>query len=224
MRLNPARAVRHLRRWPRLSLATLLAIALYFLLPAWLRVETRLLLAFDIAAAAFIAAIWIMMVEATPASLRRRARIEDEGRFTVLTSSATVALAVLLAVVFQLHNVKDSAPGQAALHVALAITTILLSWLFMNTMFALHYAHGYYGDDDAPGDEIAGGLAFPGKRPPDYWDFLYFSFVIGMTFQVSDVQIESHGLRRVALAHGALAFFFNVVILALTINIVAGLI
>jgi len=217
-------ATRHLRQRPRLALAALLTVALYFLLPAWLRVETRLLIAFDVAAALFIAATWVMMVRSTPAGLRRRAQIEDEGQVGVLTASAMVALAVLLAIVFQLHHVKDPDPLLSGLHLFLAVATILLSWLFMNTMFALHYAHGYYGDDDLPGDDIAGGLVFPGERPPDYWDFLYFSFVIGMTFQVSDVQIESHHLRRVALAHGVLAFFFNVVVLALTINIVAGLI
>jgi uncharacterized membrane protein len=92
-------------------------------------------------------------------------------------------------------------------------------------LFALHYAHSYYGESKTPSSyKHAGGLAFPGQREPDYWDFLYFSFVIGITFQVSDVQIENHRLRRVALAHGVSTFFFNVVILALTINIVAGLI
>jgi uncharacterized membrane protein len=100
-----------------------------------------------------------------------------------------------------------------------------LSWFFMNTMFALHYAHGYYGDSDPSSKyKPTGGLIFPGRAQPDYWDFLYFSFVVGMTFQVSDVQIEDHDLRRNVLAHGVLAFLFNVVILALTINIVAGLI
>jgi uncharacterized membrane protein len=91
-------------------------------------------------------------------------------------------------------------------------------------MFALHYAHSFYGDADGPADAEARGLAFPGRAEPDYWDFLYFSFTIGMTFQVSDVQIEGHRLRRTALVHGVLAFFFNVVVLALTINIIAGLI
>ena len=92
-------------------------------------------------------------------------------------------------------------------------------------MFALHYAHSYYADAD-PRDSRrhGGGLAFPGERNPEYWDFLYFSFVIGMTFQVSDVQIQDHSLRSIALVHGVVAFFFNVVIMALTINIVAGLI
>src|SRR5208282_440509 len=127
--------------------------------------------------------------------------------------------------VFDLHDLKDLRPAQAGVHVMLAALTILLSWFFMNTMFALHYAHGYYGDADPSSDYRAtGGLVFPGHPEPDYWDFLYFSFVIGMTFQVSDVQIEDHGLRRVALAHGVLAFFFNVVILALVINLLAGMI
>jgi uncharacterized membrane protein len=93
----------------------------------------------------------------------------------------------------------------------------------MNTIFALHYAHFFYGDSDDPTGAEARGLAFPGHAEPDYWDFLYFAFVIGMTFQVSDVQIEDHRLRRIALAHGVLAFFFNVVVLALTINIIASL-
>jgi uncharacterized membrane protein len=91
--------------------------------------------------------------------------------------------------------------------------------VFVNIMFALHYAHDYYAAPDAN----ASGLAFPGTSEPDYWDFMYFAFVLGMTFQVSDVQITSRGVRRFALMHGVLAFFFNVVIIALTVNIVAGL-
>ena len=95
----------------------------------------------------------------------------------------------------------------------------------MNTIFALHYAHGYYGDADSSSNyKPTRGLVFPGRPEPDYWDFLYFSFVVGMTFQVSDVQIEDHSLRRDVLSHGVLAFFFNVIIMALTINIIAGLI
>ena len=102
----------------------------------------------------------------------------------------------------------------------LAAVTILLSWAFTHTIFALHYAHEYYDENAGKG----GGLKFPGDEPPDYWDFMYFSFVVGMTFQVSDVQVEDHKLRREVLAHGVLAFFFNVAIVALTINIVVGLI
>src|SRR5262249_31805583 len=140
-----------------------------------------------------------------------------------LTLSAATAVAILLAIAFELHGLRDPASGAGG-RVVLAGLTILLAWFFMNTMFALHYAHDFYGDAEGPTEADARGLDFPGRAEPDYWDFLYFSFTIGMTFQVSDVQIESHRLRRTALAHGVLAFFFNVVVLALTINIIAGLI
>ena len=215
----------HVRTHPRLLGAAAVAAFFYFLLPGWTATATRCLFAFDGGAVVFLAAVWVMMARATPDGMRRRAELEDEGRYTILTLSVTAAIAILLTIVFELHGVKDLPPDQAAIRVAGAAATILLSWFFMNTIFALHYAHGYYGDAD-PSSEYkpTGGLAFPGCRQPDYWDFLYFSFVVGMTFQVSDVQIEDHGLRRNVLAHGVLAFLFNVVIVALTINIVAGLI
>jgi uncharacterized membrane protein len=97
----------------------------------------------------------------------------------------------------------------------------MLSWLFMHTIFALHYAHEYYGERR---DTQIGGLVFPGKQEPDYWDFLYFSFVIAMTCQVSDVAITSKVIRRVVNIHGVLSFFFTLSILALTVNMVSNLI
>jgi uncharacterized membrane protein len=214
----------HVHSHPRLFAATAIAILLYCLLSGQVGTATRFLIAFDGGALVFLSAVWIMMARATPDSMRRRAELEDEGRYTVLLLSVTAAIAILLTIVFELHGIKDL-PPKAGLRVTLAVGTILLSWFFMNTIFALHYAHGYYGDaDPSQGYQPAGGLVFPGQRKPDYWDFLYFSFVVGMTFQVSDVQIEDHALRRDVLAHGVLAFFFNVIVMALTINIVAGLI
>jgi uncharacterized membrane protein len=215
---------RHLQQHPRLVLSTVLGIVVYFVLPAWIGQSPRLLASFDLAAIVFLAAIWIMMARATMAQMRGRAQTEDEGRHVVLALSAAVGSAILLAIAYELHGIRGLSPGDAGMRVALAVVTILLAWFFTNTMFALHYAHSFYGDADGPADNEARGLAFPGGKPPDYWDFLYFSFTIGMTFQVSDVQIEDHRLRRTALAHGVLAFFFNVVVLALTINIIAGLI
>ena len=97
----------------------------------------------------------------------------------------------------------------------------LLSWLFLHIVFALHYAHEYYGERS---DDQIGGLKFPGQQSPDYWDFVYFSFVIAMTSQVSDVAITSKVIRRVATVHGVLSFFFNVSVLALTVNMVSNLI
>jgi uncharacterized membrane protein len=102
----------------------------------------------------------------------------------------------------------------------LAGATVLLSWLLAHSVFAVHYAHGYYKDLL---EKRQRGLDFPGENDdPDYWDFLYFSFVVGMTAQVSDVQVMTRGWRRLVLAHGILSFLFNTVILALSINLLAG--
>ncbi len=211
-----------IRSHPRLYLAGATGVLLYLLLSGWSGPTARFLIAFDGGALAFLVAVWIMMATATQDDMRRRAQLEDEGRYTVLCLGSMAAVAVLLAIAVELHGSKNaSSPGP---HIAVAAATILLSWFFMNTIFALHYAHGYFGDADPTVEyQPAGGLHFPGEGLPDYWDFMYFAFCIGMTFQVSDVEIEDREIRRVALAHSVLAFFFNVVVLALTINIVAGL-
>jgi uncharacterized membrane protein len=100
---------------------------------------------------------------------------------------------------------------------------VLASWTLTHTMFALHYAHLYYGDDPLrKGRQDRRGLRFPDERTPDFWDFLYYAFVVGMTCQVSDVQVDSRHMRRLTLGHGVLAFFFNAVILALAVNFIAG--
>jgi len=111
-----------------------------------------------------------------------------------------------------------------ALHLTLTVLTIVGSWLLVHTIFALHYAHAYYQPAASSKDGDAGGLDFPSDWEPDYWDFMYFSFVIGMTSQVSDVEVNSRVMRRLALLHGILSFFFNTAILAMSINIIAGLI
>jgi uncharacterized membrane protein len=221
LRARFARHTRYLRLHRRLVLSVLLGIVAYLVLPGSIGEGTRLLVGFDLAAVAFLSAAWAAMAHASTAEMRRRAQIEDESRHVVLALSAAAAVAILLAITSQLQEIRDQTSSITALRVTLAAVTILLAWFFMNTIFALHYAHCFYDDAGAGAD--AGGLDFPGRAEPDYWDFLYFSFVLGMTFQVSDVQIESHRLRRLALAHGVLAFFFNVVVLALTINIIAGL-
>ena len=102
---------------------------------------------------------------------------------------------------------------------ALAIGTVVLSWCFTHTIFALHYAHGFYGENLRKS-----GLKFPGEGQPDYWDFVYFAFVIGMTFQVSDVAITHKSIRRTVVAHGALSFFFTAAIISVTVNIAANVI
>jgi uncharacterized membrane protein len=162
-----------------------------------------------------------MMWRADVAHIRRRASEQDEGAAFILLLSIVATFASLVAVVIALGGAKQGTQGNTALHVALAFTTILLSWAFVHTIFSFHYAHEYYGERR---DGKIGGLHFPDDREPDYRDFLYFSLVIGMTSQVSDVAISSKVIRRVASLHGVLSFFFNLVVLALTVNMVANLI
>lgn len=122
---------------------------------------------------------------------------------------------------FELGGIKQASQEQAINSLLFAIVTILLSWAFVHTIFAIHYAHEYYGERS---DKKIGGLKFPDDGDPDYWDFLYFSLVIAMTSQVSDVAITSKAIRRVASMHAVLSFFFNLTTLALTVNIISNLI
>jgi uncharacterized membrane protein len=155
------------------------------------------------------------MADCDVARVRRRAAQLDEDRIAFLVLPALAALASLGAIVAEL-GAKEAAHAPA--HLALALATIILSWAFTHTIFALHYAHEFYSGA-RPED---GGLAFPGKQQPDYWDFLYFSLVIGMTSQVSDVAVTAKSVRRTVAAHGVLSFFFNATLLALMVNIAAG--
>lgn len=206
---------RHFRNRPTLSFAALAFVAMLFASSNWLDPAHGLLLSFDVASALFLVTTAVLMAHATPPTMRDRARAQQEGRWVVLSVSMVAALVVIVTLSLELHSGRSGSLFQ----LVLSAITIVLSWCFFNTMFTLHYAHDYY----AAGDLTAPGLAFPGTDTPDYWDFTYFAFVIGMTFQVSDVQITSCTLRRLALLHSVIAFFFNVVIIALTVNIVAGL-
>lgn len=184
------------------------------LLAVPLRVPTRLLIGWDAGLGLYLAMCSWTMAHASVASIRERAAIDDEGAIALLVLTSVAALASLAAVVLEL----DHAPDRQ--RIALAVATILLSWTFMHVIFALHYAHEFYGGG---ADDQIGGLIFPGDEAPDYWDFVYYSFVVAMTAQVSDVQITSKAIRRLTTAHGAVSFFFNVTVLALMVNIMSGL-
>lgn len=171
----------------------------------------------------FLSLTWWAMIRATPATMRRIAQQQDEGRIVILSLITAAACISILAIGFLLHD-KGSLSEHFALHLGLSVLTIIASWMLVHTIFAIHYAHAYYQNHQTSQECQAGGLDFPGEAEPDYWDFLYFSFVIGMTSQVSDVQTTSGAMRRLALGHGVLSFFFNTTILAMGINIIAGLI
>lgn len=171
----------------------------------------------------FLILNWWAMLRATPETMRRHAQQEDEGRLAILSLVTAAACASLSAIGFILRD-KGLSGSLLILHLTLFVVTIVGSWLLVHTIFALHYARGYYQDGKTLSECKADGLDFPGEVEPDYWDFLYFSFVIGMTSQVSDVEVTSRSLRRLTLIHGVLSFFFNTTILAMSINIIAGLI
>lgn len=208
----------------RLLLSIIVFGIIYVLLPPWMQQPTRLITAWDASATCFLALAWLTMNAATPQKMRRNAQRQDNSRLIIASLVIASACASLLAIGFMLKGSKNIPEWLLTLHIVLSVITITISWLLTHTMFALHYAHRYYRDDKEVSISIhAGGLEFLGEDQPDYWDFLYFSFVIGMTCQVSDVQTKSSPMRRLALIHGVLSFIFNTVILAISINIVAGL-
>ena len=208
---------------PRLLFSLLIAGIVAILLPAWLHWATRLLCVWDVAMICFLGLTWRIMLRAAPEMMRYLALQEDEGRLTILSLITVAACISVVAVGFIPHG-KGVINPAFILHLGIAISTIIGSWMLVHTIFAQHYAHLYYQDDRSLAERKAAGLDFPGEMEPDYWDFLYFSFVIGMTGQVSDVNITARQMRRLSLLQGILSFFFNTTILAITINIVAGLI
>jgi len=203
-----------------ISIAIGLLVTLGLSLTDW-SMATKLLIGWDIGVVLYLLLVYQLMVTCGIDDIRRRAGEDDEGALALLVLTGISGLAIMGAIVAELGIAKISGQPRSGYGVALAMITIVVSWAFVHTIFALHYAHEYYG---ARGDKAIGGLNFPGRQPPDYWDFLYFSLVIAMTSQVSDVVITSKVLRRIVTIHGALAFFFNVAVFALTVNIVSSLI
>jgi uncharacterized membrane protein len=185
---------------------------------------TQLIATWDVFALCGLGLTWLTIVSTPQRALRARAREQDVSRFAIFVFVVVVASAALFALAFLIrtHSAALRGPVLTA-HLLLALVTVASCWTLVHTIFGLRYAHIYYRDGDDPAQH-AGGLEFPGQRAPDYFDFAYYSFVIGMTCQVSDVQVTDRRLRRLTLVHGMLAFGFNTIILALLINTVSGLI
>jgi uncharacterized membrane protein len=210
---------------PRLTTAfvtgSVVGLGLAYLAPG-LPVATTLIVAWDTVCVVFLVSATAMMVGDSPDEIRARSANEDEGRGMILGLVLTAAAASIWAVAAQLEMAKAGHGLMRTGHVAIAFATVVLSWLTVQYVFALHYAHEYYDpDDDCAGDSR--GLAFPGGEPPDYWDFVHFSIIIGVAAQTADVAFTSKGLRRIGTVHSLVAFAFNTVIVALTINLLAGL-
>jgi uncharacterized membrane protein len=199
---------------PRTFISMAIGIVAFFLLPGSLRLVTRLLVGWDVFVSFYLALVYIMVLRSGIAHIRRNAVLQDDGRFLILLVTALGAFASIAAIVFELGASNRSGPG-----LALATITIALSWAAVHTAFSLHYAHEYYRGSRP------GGLQFPSgdqHDEADYWDFVYFSFVIGMTAQVSDIGITDRIIRRTATVHGIISFVFNTALVALMVNIAAS--
>jgi uncharacterized membrane protein len=180
---------------------------------------TRILIGWDLGILVYLAAAAVVMTQCSSvAQMKANATAQDEGAFAILILTAAAGMASLIAIFAELAAVERGSP-QYGIYVTLAIGTVVLSWTFIHTIFALHYAHEFYGSG-----EHKNGLRFPGDGQPDYWDFIYFSFVVGMTFQVSDVAVMHKMVRRTVVAHGALSFFFTTAVVAMAVNIAASII
>jgi uncharacterized membrane protein len=189
----------------RIILGSVAGVAVFLL-------STNIIAAWDTFAFCVLAAAWLTIRITPQQTLCARGQEEDFGRTVIFVFVVVAACASLFAVGLL---VREGSAG----NLVLGLATVVLSWSLVQTVFGLHYAHAYYGDKQG-----AGGLVFPLEPTPDYFDFAYFSFVIGMTCQVSDVQITSHRMRRLALLQSVLAFAFNTIILALLINTVFDLV
>ena len=203
---------------PRFVLfAIVFAIGLVALIPpfgAGLGLGRGTMAAFDIAAILFLATVATLFGNATVVRMRRYADENDANRAVLLAFSGTILIVVLVAVAKELQGKTD------LVAILISVATLVLAWLFSNMVYTLHYAHLFYSDGDNGKD--AGGLDFPSCAEPDYWDFAYFAFTLGMTFQTSDVEITSRRVRKVALGQCMAAFVFNIGVLAFTINVLGS--
>ncbi len=212
---------------PRLLVCIAIAgVALAIMPSAWL-LGTRLLIAWNCLALGYIVAGLKMMIGADHQFIRRVALMTDEGRFVILFLACVAVAASFVAIFLQLAASKDLHGAARALHLSLAGATVLSSWFFTHIIFAQHYAHEFFIERESEkqlAEEYRSGLKFPGTDHPNYFDFLYFSFIIGVASQTADVEITSAPMRMVSLAHSLVSFFFNTTIVAFSINIASSLV
>lgn len=210
---------------PRLSLALgvgLLVGVACVLLGRQLSLPSSAVAGWDAFCALYIGLTLTVIAREGPTEIRARAAEQDEGQAVILALVLAACVISLAVVGLELSQAQHDGGLEKAVRVAAALVTLAGSWLVMQMVFALHYAHAFYAVDPKTGKD-AGGLSFPGGAAPDYWDFLHFAIVIGVASQTADIAFTGQAIRRVGTIHSLIAFVFNTLILALTINLVAGL-
>jgi uncharacterized membrane protein len=181
-------------------------------------------LAWDLTAIAYLIPTVTIIRDPDRVRMRKRAKAIDIGLWEIIGIVGLAGAFSVFAVGGVLERAKDLQDTQRALHLGIGVLTVFLSWVTLHVIYAVHYAHLFYDPAERKdGGGVLGGLEFPGTKEPDYWDFVYFSLVIGMTCQVSDVQVTARHMRHLVTAQGVIAFIYNTVIVALAVNIAAGL-
>lgn len=210
---------------PRLIVAAAVGVAVgagFAMAAPQLRAASNVIAGWDAFCYLFLGLTLHALRRKGPAEIRLRAAQEDQGQAVLLLVILAACVASVAAVALELSLAHAETGWPKSRHVAVGVVTLAGSWLLMQVIFALHYAHEYYAADPGTGQD-AEGLEFPGGQDPDYWDFLYFSIVIGVAAQTADVAFTRREMRRLGAVHGLIAFAFNTLILALAINLVANL-
>jgi uncharacterized membrane protein len=208
----------------RLGIGLVAGVLVFFVTRGHLRVWSAAIAGWNAVALVILTLDWVTILTTPQRKIRQRAQQQDLSRSLVSLFVVVTSTAALFAVGFLVSVKRSQTHEHFIVHLLLTLLTVVFSWTLVHTVYGFRYAHAFYGDSDEPGvHQHAGGLIFPGDRPPNYFDFAYFSFVIGMTCQVSDVQITSRRIRGITLVHSVLSFGFNTMILALLINTVSGL-
>ena len=198
-------------------------IGAYLLLPSSIDNTTRSIMAWDFAVIVYLGLSAYLFASEHLDRMATDAAAQQEGEWTIFWLTLAAITFSFIAIIGEFAGIAKNMPtGPRNLHLLLVAITLFVSWLMTHTTFAFRYAHEFY-EVDPGGSGISGGLEFPGEKRPDYLDFMYFALVLGMTFQVSDVQITARKFRRLAAAHGLLGFLYNAIIVALTVNLAAGL-
>jgi uncharacterized membrane protein len=207
----------------RLGLALMLAVVAFIAQPDSVSWHTRLVASWDLGSLIYLGLTWALIALSDAEATRDHALSQDLSGFLIFLFVVSASCASIVAIGFVVGTIKDLPFWSRAWHLTLTVVALISSWVLIQTVFAFHYARSYYADENRS-PSAARELSFPGNRDPDYLDFAYYAFVIGMTSQTSDVAVTSHRMRRLTLIQGVLAFIFNIAILALSINILASVI
>ena len=214
----------HFSAGQRLATALGIALAAFLAQPNWISTHTRVLVSWNLGVLIYLGLAWALVARSDAKMTHDHALSQDQSGYVIFLFVVSAACAGIVAIGFIVSTLKGLAFWPKAWHLALSIAALISSWLLIQIVFAFHYARRYYENHRRGKTSESGGLSFPGQQAPDYLDFAYYSFVVGMTSQVSDITTTTRSMRRLTLIHGVLAFIFNIAIVAMSINIIASVI